>query len=147
MAGIGVHQRTFSGLHRGDGPGFHVPVVAKSIAMSFLKRIFSGGGPGSEQSDRGGCGPIRSTSTRPSVPIISSWRARSRSAWTNSSQRQLRYAAYAWEPPKQGGEKRADDEEHRGPRLTPARSPTRLPPAGGTVRRTSSCRGRATTPG
>lgn len=27
------------------------------------------------------------------------------------SQRQLRYADYAWEPPKQGGERRADDED------------------------------------
>jgi hypothetical protein len=26
-------------------------------------------------------------------------------------QRQLRYAEYAWEPPPQGGERRADDEE------------------------------------
>lgn len=26
-------------------------------------------------------------------------------------QRQLRYADYAWEPPAQGGERRADDEE------------------------------------
>ena len=25
------------------------------------------------------------------------------------SQRQLRYAAYAWQPPKQGGDRRADD--------------------------------------
>ena len=28
------------------------------------------------------------------------------------SQRQLRYADYAWQPPKQGGERRADDAEH-----------------------------------
>ena len=26
-------------------------------------------------------------------------------------QRQLRYASYAWEPPAQGGERRADDED------------------------------------
>jgi hypothetical protein len=26
------------------------------------------------------------------------------------SQRQLRYAAYAWQPPRQGGDRRADDE-------------------------------------
>jgi hypothetical protein len=29
-------------------------------------------------------------------------------------QRQLRYADYAWEPPAQGGERRADDEDERG---------------------------------
>jgi hypothetical protein len=27
------------------------------------------------------------------------------------TQRQLRYAKYAWEPPAQGGERRADDED------------------------------------
>jgi hypothetical protein len=26
-------------------------------------------------------------------------------------QRQLRYARYAWQPPAQGGERRADDED------------------------------------
>jgi hypothetical protein len=29
-------------------------------------------------------------------------------------QRQLRYAKYAWEPPAQGGERRADDEDRSG---------------------------------
>ena len=29
-------------------------------------------------------------------------------------QRQLRYANYAWEPPAQGGERRADDEDRSG---------------------------------
>jgi hypothetical protein len=27
------------------------------------------------------------------------------------AQRQLRYADYAWQPPKQGGERRAEDED------------------------------------
>lgn len=27
------------------------------------------------------------------------------------AQRQLRYAAYAWQPPAQGGERRADDQD------------------------------------
>jgi hypothetical protein len=30
------------------------------------------------------------------------------------AQRQLRYAAYAWQPPAQGGERRADDGEKPG---------------------------------
>jgi hypothetical protein len=30
-------------------------------------------------------------------------------------QRQLRYAEYAWTPPPQGGEKRADDEDRERP--------------------------------
>ena len=32
------------------------------------------------------------------------------------ARRQLRYAEYAWEPPAQGGERRADDEEARSER-------------------------------
>jgi hypothetical protein len=31
------------------------------------------------------------------------------------TQRQLRYADYAWQPPAQGGERRADDEDGRTP--------------------------------
>jgi hypothetical protein len=30
------------------------------------------------------------------------------------AQRQLRYAAYAWQPPAQGGERRADDRDKHG---------------------------------
>jgi hypothetical protein len=30
------------------------------------------------------------------------------------AQRQLRYAQYAWEPPAQGGERRADDQDKPG---------------------------------
>ena len=30
-------------------------------------------------------------------------------------QRQLRYASYAWEPPAQGGERRADDQDNATP--------------------------------
>jgi hypothetical protein len=30
------------------------------------------------------------------------------------TRRQLRYAEYAWEPPAQGGERRADDEDRGG---------------------------------
>ena len=34
-----------------------------------------------------------------------------RNALRQLSQRQLRYAAYAWQPPKQGGDRRADDDD------------------------------------
>lgn len=30
------------------------------------------------------------------------------------AQRQLRYAAYAWEPPRQGAERRAEDDDEPG---------------------------------
>ena len=32
------------------------------------------------------------------------------------SQRQLRYASYAWQPPKQGGDRRADDDDESADR-------------------------------
>jgi hypothetical protein len=31
------------------------------------------------------------------------------------AQRQLRYAKYAWQPPAQGGERRADDQDEHSP--------------------------------
>ena len=57
--------------------------VGKSSAMGFLKRLLGGAGAGIGSIRRPRILPIRSTSTRPSVPTISSWRARSRTAWTN----------------------------------------------------------------
>ena len=54
----------------------------QSLAMGFLKRLFGGAGSGS--ADPTTSDPADpSTSTRPSVPAILSWRAGSRTAWTN----------------------------------------------------------------
>ena len=78
--------------------------------MGFLKRIF--GGAGSAPSE-----PTPVTATDP-VDIDAAERAHDlelarseQDRLDELSQRQLRYADYAWQPPKQGGERRADDEE------------------------------------
>jgi hypothetical protein len=83
--------------------------------MGFLKRIFGGGGSGS-----GGPAP-----TEPAEPVdidaveraheLDLARAE-QDRLDDLSQRQLRYADYAWQPPKQGGERRADDDEEGGNR-------------------------------
>ena len=76
--------------------------------MSFLKRLFGGGVPGS-------AGP---TSEQTADPVDDDAAERAhdlelargeQDRLDELAQRQLRYADYSWEPPKQGGERRADD--------------------------------------
>jgi hypothetical protein len=78
--------------------------------MGFLKRILGGGHSGSS-------GPATSAPADP-VDIDAAERARElelaraeQDRLDDLGQRQLRYADYAWQPPKQGGERRADDDE------------------------------------
>ena len=82
--------------------------VSESPAMGFLKRLFGGAGSGSGD-------PTTSDPADP-VDIDAAERARDlelargeQDRLDELSQRQLRYAAYAWQPPRQGGERRADD--------------------------------------
>jgi hypothetical protein len=84
--------------------------VAQSLAMGFLKRLFGGAGSGSGH-------PTTSDPADP-VDIDAAERARDlelargeQDRLDELSQRQLRYADYAWQPPKQGGERRADDDD------------------------------------
>jgi len=78
--------------------------------MSFLKRFLGGGGSGSGD-------PTSSHPVEP-VDIDAAERAydlelarEEQGRLDELSQRQLRYAAYAWQPPRQGGERRADDDD------------------------------------
>ena len=78
--------------------------------MGFLKRILAGGGSGSD-------GPTDEDPADP-ADIDAAERAHDlelaraeQDRLDELSQRQLRYADYAWQPPKQGGERRSDDEE------------------------------------
>ena len=78
--------------------------------MSFLKRLLGGSGSGSG-------GPATSDPADP-VDIDAAERAyelelarAEQDRLDELSQRQLRYAAYAWQPPRQGGERRADDDD------------------------------------
>ena len=89
--------------------------MAESTAMGFLKRIFGGGGSGS--------GSPATPAPADPIDIDAAERAydlelarAEQDRLDDLSQRQLRYADYAWQPPKQGGERRADDDEKRADR-------------------------------
>ena len=78
--------------------------------MGFLKRLF--GGAGARSGD--------STTSDPAEPVDVDAAERDRDLelargeqdrLDELSQRQLRYAKYAWQPPRQGGDRRADDDE------------------------------------
>jgi hypothetical protein len=77
--------------------------------MGFLRRLLGGAGSGS--ADPTTSDPVDQ------VDIDAAERARDlelaraeQDRLDELSQRQLRYAAYAWQPPRQGGERRADDD-------------------------------------
>ena len=78
--------------------------------MGFLKRLFGGGASG----------PDDATAAEPADPIDDDAAERAhdlelaraeQDRLDELAQRQLRYADYSWEPPKQGGERRADDDD------------------------------------
>jgi hypothetical protein len=78
--------------------------------MSFLKRFLGGGGSGSD--DPTNSDPVNSADIDASERAYDLELARAEQDRLDElSQRQLRYAAYAWQPPRQGGERRADDDE------------------------------------
>ncbi len=84
--------------------------VAESPAMGFLKRLLGGANAGAHD-------PTTSDPADP-VDIDATERAydlelarAEQDRLDELSQRQLRYAAYAWQPPKQGGDRRADDDD------------------------------------
>ena len=79
-------------------------------ARGFLKRLLGGGVSGSD-------GP---TTPEPDDPVDDDAAERAHDLELARSeqdrldelaQRQLRYADYAWQPPKQGGDRRADDDD------------------------------------
>jgi hypothetical protein len=81
--------------------------------MGFLKRIFGGG---ASESDGPGNPPaadpidVEAAERAYELELARSEQER----LDDLKQRQLRYADYAWQPPKQGGERRAeDDDENR----------------------------------
>jgi hypothetical protein len=99
--------------------------------MGFLRRLFGGGEPGegahgdeATGADGDGvpddrAGTDRSTATGAADPMTSDEEERAHeielsrqeaARLDDLQQRQLRYADYAWTPPAQGGEKRADHE-------------------------------------
>jgi hypothetical protein len=84
--------------------------VAESPAMGFLKRFFGGGGSepdGPTDTDRADPGDIDADERARDLELARGEQDR----LDELRQRQLRYADYAWQPPRQGGERRADDED------------------------------------
>ena len=80
--------------------------------MGFLKRLFGG--------EVSGSGDPTTPTTNPAdtVDIDAAERAHDlelarseQDRLDDLAQRQLRYADYAWQPPKQGGERRAEDDD------------------------------------
>jgi hypothetical protein len=82
--------------------------------MGFLKRLL-GGGPGSDgsrSSDAAGVPPADALDAEAAERAYELEIARDeQDRLDDLTRRQLRYADYAWQPPKQGGDRRADDGE------------------------------------
>jgi len=85
--------------------------------MGFLRRIFGGGsepertetsGPSTSQLE----GPVDADAAERAYELEIARGEQDR--LDDLTQRQLRYADYAWQPPRQGGERRADDGEETG---------------------------------
>ena len=82
--------------------------VAESAAMGFLKRLLGGTSAGAD--DPATLDPADPFDIDAAERAYDLELARSEQDRLDElSQRQLRYAAYAWQPPKQGGDRRADD--------------------------------------
>jgi hypothetical protein len=83
--------------------------------MGFLKRLFGGS---SDADPDGPPTPRAPTTTATPAELDAEERAHElelahseQDRLSDLQQRQLKYAEYAWEPPAQGGTRRADDED------------------------------------
>jgi hypothetical protein len=84
--------------------------------MGFLRRLF--GGQDATASDEGSA-EVEATLTPGELEAAEREHERDlldeeRNRLDELQQRQLRYADYAWQPPSQGGDRRADDKEEGG---------------------------------
>jgi hypothetical protein len=91
------------------------------VAMSFLRRLFGGDGPGTPASETVDARDAQrqteadadaevdadadTAERRRELDLLREEQAR----LDDLAQRQLRYARYAWQPPAEGGERRAED--------------------------------------
>lgn len=78
------------------------------MTLGFLKRLLGGGTPGDSR------GPVRfdpadvdAEERQHELDVLRSEQER----LDDLAQRQLRFARYAWQPPAQGGDRRADDKD------------------------------------
>jgi hypothetical protein len=78
--------------------------------MSFLRRLLGGGEEGTEATN--GTEPVDAVDAVEAERLHERELARSESERLDDLRlRQLKYADKVWTPPKQGGERRADDED------------------------------------
>jgi hypothetical protein len=83
--------------------------------MGFLKRIFGGGGSGSDKpATPPPADPVDDDAAERAYALELARSEQER--LDDLKQRQLRYADYAWQPPKQGGERRAEDDDEAADR-------------------------------
>jgi hypothetical protein len=79
--------------------------------MEKLRRLFGGGAqPASAESAPADPAPIAADERAYELDLLRGEQER----LDELAQRQLRYAEYAWEPPRQGGERRAEDTDEPG---------------------------------
>ena len=79
--------------------------------MERLRQLFSGGSePASAESPPADPPAIAADERAYELDLLRSEQER----LDELAQRQLRYAKYAWEPPRQGGERRAEDSDEPG---------------------------------
>ena len=75
--------------------------------MGFLRRLFGGSETAPAPADRADPASIDAEERARDVELLREDHAR----LDDLAQRQLRYADYAWQPPAEGGDRRADDAE------------------------------------
>jgi hypothetical protein len=83
--------------------------------MGFLRRIFGGGGSDGDDAattdvddeDEAGSVELDADERQHELDVLRSEAER----LDELTQRQLKYAEYAWQPPDQGGERRADERD------------------------------------
>ena len=79
--------------------------------MDTFRRLFGGGArPANEDGPPPDASAIDADEREHELELIRSEQER----LDELAQRQLRYADYAWEPPRQGGDRRADDADEPG---------------------------------
>ena len=79
--------------------------------MENLRRLFGGGAePASAESTAADSAAIAADERAYELDLLRGEQER----LDELAQRQLRYAEYAWEPPRQGGERRAEDSDEPG---------------------------------
>jgi hypothetical protein len=92
-------------------------VLGERLLMAFLRRLLGGGQAGTtdaqardEEPGTGDTAALDTLERDYELEVLREEQGR----LDELQERQLRYARYAWQPPSQGGERRADDADEGG---------------------------------